>query len=124
MASLDKELAAAEAAKKRAADRVKAARKRERDRVRRDDERRRNRVWKAVAKSIKDTPDLTLGDLGLSESSTLADLLVALDELAELASSSGSSTPSSTAPAPAPAPAGVDQTAFGSPAPAGDGEVI
>ncbi|AEK37477.1 MAG: hypothetical protein ACTH1D_06775 [Mycobacteriaceae bacterium] len=122
MASLDKELAAAEAAKKRAADRVKAARKRERDRVRRDDERRRNRVWKAVAKSIKDTPDLTLGDLGLSESSTLADLLVALDELAELASSSGSSTPSSTAPAPA--PAGVDQTAFGSPAPAGDGEVI
>ncbi|MDN6845916.1 MAG: hypothetical protein L0M05_14280, partial [Corynebacterium variabile] len=66
MASLDQELAAAEAAKKRAADRVKTAKKRERDRAKRDDERRRNRVWKSVTRSIKDTPDLTLGGLGLS----------------------------------------------------------
>ncbi|MDN6241254.1 hypothetical protein [Corynebacterium variabile] len=117
MASLDQELAAAEAAKKRAADRVKTAKKRERDRAKRDDERRRNRVWKSVTRSIKDTPDLTLGGLGLSKSSTLPDLLDALDELAGSSVSSESSSPSTTAPAPAPA---GDQTAFGSPAPAGD----
>lgn len=99
MSSIHDEIAAAEAAAAAARARLREARKRARAAAAREDKRTRDRVWRWLATASGADPEVRLDDLGLSRSSTVADLRQALVDI---------SAPAPAAPSEAPAEATGD----------------